>query len=127
LTDYVLDASAFLAMAKEEAGGGRVEDVLERSAISSVNLAEIGARLSDLGRDLPTFFADFAELSIRVVPFDDKQAQRSAELRNLTRSHGLSLGDRACLALAETLDATVLTADRAWGDLSIDIKVKLIR
>jgi PIN domain nuclease of toxin-antitoxin system len=61
------------------------------------------------------------------VPFDEDLAYRAGLLRSVTRSAGLSLGDRACLALAEQLGQPALTADRAWGTVQISIQVDVIR
>ncbi len=51
----------------------------------------------------------------------------AANLRKVTKSLGLSLGDRACLALAITKKLTVLTADKAWEKLNVGAKIKVIR
>jgi PIN domain nuclease of toxin-antitoxin system len=66
-------------------------------------------------------------LELEVVPFDEAAALDAAELRRLTADHGLSLGDRACLALAKALSGTAVTADRNWARIGLDIDVRLIR
>jgi ribonuclease VapC len=60
------------------------------------------------------------------VPFDAEMAYRAGCLRSLTKSAGLSFGDRACLALADSLDVPALTSDRAWASLNLNIRVQLI-
>lgn len=99
----------------------------EDALISSVTLAEVVAKLIDQGR-----FPEEAEASASVLPFgvagfDRPLALRAGTLRAATRRLGLSLGDRACLALAERESLPVLTADRLWADLDIGVEVRLIR
>ena len=128
----VLDASALLALLRHEDGGERVAKELPRgAAISALNWAEVLARLVDLGGDpveittraLPAA----AAAAVEVVPFDDAGARETARLRAKTRSLGLSLADRAALALAKTRGVPVLTADRAWRSLRLPIKIEVIR
>lgn len=127
MTAFVLDASALLAVFLDEPGQNRVTDVLNRASISSVNLSEVGSRISDRGLDLDKLFAKLRQLPLQVVAFDRAQSEAAARLRRPTRSAGLSLGDRACLALAQSLNATVLTSDRAWANLPLDVEIELIR
>ena len=68
-----------------------------------------------------------ALFDLDVVDFTAEQALASAELRPATRAAGLSLGDRACLALARSRKATALTADRAWNRAELDIEIEFIR
>ena len=113
---YAIDASALLALVFREKGADYVRARLPLCHISAVNLAEVASRLSDRG--MPDVEA--AELihatGVDCVPFDARQALASARLRPETRVFGLSLGDRACLALAGTGKLTALTADRIWTD-----------
>ena len=69
----------------------------------------------------------FAKLGLTVVPFDEEQAYKAGLLRQTTRSQGLSLGDRACLALAHSLGLPAITADRAWSNLNVGVEVILVR
>jgi PIN domain nuclease of toxin-antitoxin system len=127
VADIVLDASAVLALLQREAGADVVLQHLENAMISSVNLAELAARLADHG--MPgTEIREIAEaIGVEVVSFDKNQAYTAASLRPITRAKGLSLGDRACLALAMERGAPALTADRAWTELDLGIDVRLIR
>ena len=68
-----------------------------------------------------------AELSLNVVAFDKDQAIGAGKLRGATRSSGLSLGDRACLHLAHSLDGVALTTDRLWANAAVDARVELVR
>jgi ribonuclease VapC len=124
---YVLDASAVLALLNEEEGAEIVEARLAESSISAVNLVEVGTRLSDAG--MPE--ADIAEtlllLDLNVIAFDREAAMLAMNLRRQTKHAGLSLGDRACLALAASLPAIALTSDRAWSDLDAGCEIQLIR
>jgi PIN domain nuclease of toxin-antitoxin system len=124
---YVLDASALLATLFEEAGSDAVETVLPRARMSAVNFSEVVAKLSDHGFANEDILRDLAELDIVVCDVDRKQAETAGLLRRTTTIAGLSLGDRACLALAATLGAIAVTADRAWANLNIDIAVKVVR
>lgn len=125
----ILDASAMLALLFDEPGAEVVRQHLEegQAVIGSVNLAEVTARLLDRG--LSEAEADDACQACRlgVLPFTHEQALLSGKLRPSTRSLGLSLGDRCCLALALTHPgATVATSDRAWKSLQ-RFDVRLIR
>jgi ribonuclease VapC len=127
MAKIVLDASAYLAMIKGEKGWARVAAVLPDAVMSSVNAAEIYAKLSEwqLTRDeLAKYEALMEGL---VVAFDNDLALRSGVLRKATRHLGLSLGDRACLALAQRLGVPVLTADQAWANAPSGIEIEIIR
>ncbi len=122
-----LDASAILALLFGEPGGDRVAPLVGEAVISAVNLSEIVAKLIESGyRD------DEAERAVdgflpSVMPLDAPLAIDTGTLRRITRQQGLSLGDRACLALARREKARVLTADRAWSDLDIGVEIEVIR
>lgn len=122
----VLDASALLALINTEEGSGHVVTVLDSASMSTVNIAEVLSKLNDFG--LPAELAEHIidRLGIAVEAFDADHAARCARLRASTKSLGLSLGDRACLALAQALDATAVTADQTWESIP-NVKVKLIR
>jgi len=123
----VLDASALLAQLFREPGHDRVDEALSTACISTVNLAEAFTKLVRDGIDLAAVIVDVEQSGLLVVPFDDVQAALAARLWPETHGAGLSLGDRACLALAIDRDLPVLTADRAWASLGIAVPVQLIR
>ena len=127
MPDAVLDASAVLALLHREPGGEMVESILEDSVISTVNLSEVIAKLIETGTEPDT--AVLLTEAQHFHPSDHTlaQAQIAGKLRAATRRSGLSLGDRACLALALTLRLPVYTADRAWRNLPFDVDVRLIR
>lgn len=122
MSEAVLDASAPLALLQGEPGAERVAAALPRAAISGVNLSEVVAKLTD-----EAIRASLAGLDLDVRPFDEDLAYDAGELRPATRARGLSLADRACLALARRLDAKALTADRAWLGLEVGVVIEAIR
>ena len=124
---HVLDASAILCLIRAEPGAETVKAALPGSVVSAVNLAEVIAKMSDLGMDEALISAVLDPLQLVTVAFDGDQARASGLLRPHTRTRGLSLGDRACLALAEHLSATALTTDRAWAELPGVGKIALAR
>jgi ribonuclease VapC len=124
--EVVLDASALLALIQGEPGHEKIAAVLHRSKVSAVNLAEAGSHLTNLGQPIAEARSALATLNLDIVPFDDEQAMETARLRPLTRPLGLSLSDRACLALARKLRLPAMTTDRAWGRLDIGVQVTVI-
>jgi ribonuclease VapC len=87
--------------------------------ISAVNYNEVLTKLIDRGAPEDKIADSIMQLELKVLPYDEEQAVQSAWLRSSTKQYGLSLGDRACIALAQAHKARVLTADRVWGKLNI--------
>jgi ribonuclease VapC len=123
----VADASAILALLLGEPVQRLNPAELNGASISSVNLTEVLTRLQDLGVPDGAVNASTAELNLHVISFDETQAREAASLRASTRKLGLSLGDRACLALAKGMGCAAVTADRAWAALDIGVEVTVIR
>jgi PIN domain nuclease of toxin-antitoxin system len=123
----VLDTSAFLALFKGEQGADKVAAVMHDCVMSSVNAAEVHSKLADWGMPAVARDQAFAAIPATIVDFDTAQARLSGELRSASRQLGLSLGDRACLALAARTGLAALTSDQAWGRLGAGVKVELIR
>ncbi|BCX88490.1 ribonuclease VapC [Methylomarinovum tepidoasis] len=124
----VLDASAVLAYLQRETGFEKVSAALaEGAAISSVNLAEVLSKAAAKGKDAHAIASRLQALGLEVVAFSEEDAHGVAKLYPLTRSKGLSLGDRACLALGSRLHLGVLTADRSWTLLDLGIRIDLLR
>lgn len=123
----VLDASALLAVLGDEPGGELVAPLLVGAVISTVNWCEVLARYVELGLETRDREAEIESLGVSLAPFTTRQAQVAAGLLSVTREAGLSLGDRACLALALDLGGEPVTADRAWARIDVGIPVKLIR
>lgn len=128
MAEKVLDASVLLAVAKSESYDAGLLSIIEGAVVSSVNYTEILSRLYDLhiSTTAPAVRMVF-ELLDRIEPFTESQAQLVGDLRVVTSHAGLSLGDRACLALAIELGADAYTADQQWARISVDCPVHLIR
>jgi len=123
----VLDASALLAFLHEEPGGERVSPVLEGAHVSAVNWSEVLQKSLQKGVDIEGMPQEFIEVGVTFEPFTPQQAETAARLFTRTRDHGLSLADRACLALALDKGLPVMTADRAWGRLKLDVAIEVVR
>jgi ribonuclease VapC len=123
----VLDASAVLALLHREPGADAVLKVLGRSVISAVNAAEVATKLVRLGESERNAQADLAALQLEILPFDAELAFLAAGSELSAPRHGLSLGDRACLATARKLGVPAITADRNWRIPGLKTKVKFIR
>jgi ribonuclease VapC len=129
----VLDASALLAHLRDEPGSDVVAEAIASGAvISTVNLAEVFSRVADRGGDPAKLAAELTQSglldgAITVEPFTAADAIDAGRLRPLTRDAGLSLGDRACLALARRLDAPALTADTDWQGAAHGVELRPIR
>jgi ribonuclease VapC len=123
----VLDSYAILAVISDEPGSDLVADLPRGALLSSVNLVEVHTKLL-LDGSVPDFaWGRILSIGCDICIFDEKQARIASEMVWKTRSFGLSLGDRACLALAIQRNATVYTADQAWKELSLQVEIKLIR
>lgn len=127
MSEHVLDASAALASIFGEPGHEVVNASLAESYIGTVNLAEVASKLADHGYADESIGWMLRDLQAEIVPFSTTTAIESGRLRAITRSSGLSLGDRACLALAVELGLPALTADRRWTHVRTKAKVELIR
>lgn len=126
----VLDSSALLAILHEEPGVEiftRQFDLLENAAMSAVNIAEVYGKLVERGIDSEDAWEAATAAVPEIVDFDNEQAKIAGGLLPQVRRLGLSLGDRACLALGIALKAPVYTADRAWKNVSVGIAVHVIR
>ena len=125
--EVVLDSSAILAVLLGEPGAERVLAIKSQAVASSVNLAEVQTKLVNAGMDAAIAWWHITEMKLVSVPFNDDQAREAGSLVQITRPYGLSLGDRACLALALERKAPVYTTDRAWTQLGLDLKIEVIR
>ena len=124
----VLDASAILAIILGEPGHEKLPPALLTGAVAStVNIAEVMAKLIIAGWTSDEAWEDALSAIEEVVPFDEEQAKIAGTLIMETRPLGLSLGDRACLALGIALKAPVFTAERTWKKLKLDLRIHLIR
>lgn len=127
MTDYVVDASALLAIIRDERGADIASERVSGAMMSAVNMSEALMRGTEKGAPLDLMRNFLAAQQVRVVPFDDELAVAAALLRPATKHLGLSFADRACIATAMKRDATVVTADRVWSTLDLPCKIELIR
>jgi PIN domain nuclease of toxin-antitoxin system len=128
-TKVILDASALITVFSKEPGCENVLPLLSHAVMSSVNIAEVAKYLIErkaIDREIVETI--IGKLLEEIIPFDSVQAYISAELALNTKKYGLSLGDRACLALAKSQGFTVYTADKAWQNITVDgVNIKFIR
>ena len=128
MNSIVLDASAILAVIGNETGADELTAaLLAGAAASTVNLAEVQAKLVSRGWTSAQAWEDATSPLREVIPFDDEQARLAGDLVIQTKHLGLSLGDRACLALGALLKLPVYTAERAWKKVKINVPVHIIR
>lgn len=119
---WLLDASAVLAWLQEERGAEVVDEVLDDSAIASVNAAEVLHKLVGQGASPEQASEILTRLAIPIVDFSSEHLRHVARFSGVS---GLSLGDRTCLAVAEQMGVTAVTADQRWS--SLGARVRLIR
>jgi ribonuclease VapC len=128
MTRIILDASAILAVIHQESGYEKLTpQLLARAVASTVNLAEVQSKLVGRGWTSDEAWEDATSPVQEVLAFDEEHARIAGDLIAHTKRHGLSLGDRACLALATALKAPVYTAERNWKSLGLGIPVHVIR
>ncbi|MEC4591175.1 MULTISPECIES: type II toxin-antitoxin system VapC family toxin [Nitrospirillum] len=123
---FVLDASAVLALIKAEPGADQVLAALSNALITSVNFAEVVTKLHEEGWPAGDAADAVLSLGITLVDFTADHAVLTAQLRRTTKAAGLSLGDRACLALGQLHHAIVLTADTAWLKVAPSLNVEIV-
>jgi PIN domain nuclease of toxin-antitoxin system len=122
-----LDASALLALLFREKGQDRVLAVIADSCISAVNVSEVIGCLVRDGQKAADALQEITVLPVEIVPFGPADATLTASLLPVTKPFGLSLGDRACLALGISREIAVMTADRPWLDVDLPVDIVCIR
>jgi PIN domain nuclease of toxin-antitoxin system len=128
VSSSVLDASALMALLKQETGHEQVATLVRTgAAMSTVNLSEVIAKLDEAGVPVASIRTTLEGFRLELVPFDSDAAYAAGQLRTQTKQAGLSFGDRACIALAEARALPIATADRMWANLSLAIPVQFIR
>ena len=116
-----------LAVINREPGRDTVLAIIDDSILSAVNLAEVATKLIERGIGSDAARGIIETFHLGVSPFTEADSFAVGELRPRTRAQGLSLGDRACLALAGRLGLPAYTADRAWAKLEVGVRVVTIR
>ena len=127
MSKYVLDASALLALLQNEPSAQRVRDIAPESVIGAANVCETIGKLIGAGMSIDDARTSIELINLEVVPFDAELAYKAVALVAETKKLGLSLGDRACLALGMTLNKTVVTAEQLWSRLKFGVSVEVIR
>ncbi|MBN9342750.1 MAG: type II toxin-antitoxin system VapC family toxin [Candidatus Paracaedimonas acanthamoebae] len=126
--NVILDSSALLALLKNEPGSDIVESLLGNIIMSSINVTEVATVLLDSEMTLQECQDTVLPFISNIKPYDEVLAFLTADLRKQTKAYGLSLGDRACIALGQKMQLPIYTADKIWGELQLEnVKIKLIR
>jgi ribonuclease VapC len=127
MSEFVLDASALIAMLKQEKGAVKVSKAIAAARMSAVNYAEVVSHFAYLGMPAPAIDAMLDPLPIAIVPADHATSRIAGRLRAVTASAGLSLGDRYCLALAHRDGLPAWTSDTHWNLVAGDAGVKIVQ
>lgn len=130
MNKIVLDASVLLAILNNESGTKiffEQPDLLAGAAVSAVNLAEAHNKLVSLGMSASDAWEAATAPASEITDFNAEQARIAGDLVRQTRALGLSLGDRACLALGIATKAAIYTADRTWKALRVGVPIHVIR
>lgn len=122
----VLDSTALLALMLNEPGAEQVASCLGHAVICAVNQAEVHAALVAAGLDRQKAWGHISQIECESVPFDARLAFIAGGLARAAQRPALSLGDRACLALAIDRQAPVYTTNPGWQDLLLDLEVVVI-
>lgn len=123
----LLDASALLAHIKRELGHEAIKEADDSLAMSAVNYAEVLQKIEHYQISITNAQELIHASRITIIPFSEVEASLVLNVPKSSRQRPLSLADRACLATALAHNYTVLTADRAWKDLGLDLDIQLIR
>lgn len=123
----ILDASALLALLQGEPGADKVQAVLHRAVINTVNWSEVIQKLSVHDPDAADIRPEMELTGLKIIPFTVGQAEICASLWVQSKPFGLSFADRACLATGIDTKTEVMTADRIWKDIGLPLAIHAIR
>lgn len=126
MSAFILDASALLALLRDEPGADKVANALDTAQISAVNHAEVVSYYAKAGASRDQIDALLGPLPVAIVPADAALAAQAGLLRAATAKAGLSLGDRFCLALAQREALPAWTADKEWTTIADDVGVTVV-
>ena len=126
MTSAVLDASAIIALLKNEAGAAKVAAVIADAAVGVFNHAEVVSHFAHLGAPLEEIREMMRGLPFAIVDADEALSWEAGALRPGTSKAGLSLGDRFCLALARRMGAPAYTADTTWTAIAAETGVNVV-
>jgi ribonuclease VapC len=126
MSRIVLDASALLAVLAREAGWEEIASLLPDALVSAVNLCEVVGKLAERGMPGETVGDALGSLGLEVVAFEAAAAHRAGLMKTQTATYGLSLGDRACLALAQERGLTAVTMDGAWREVRLGVEIRVV-
>lgn len=122
MSKIVFDSSALIALFAKECGYEFIKKHMKDAIISSVNIAEVYRYCIEIQKLTEDESKNLIKLSdIKIIYFNNEQALITANLISKTKQYGLSLGDRACIALAISRKSSVITCDRIWQKVDIGI------
>jgi len=124
---WVVDASALLAAIHNEKGGDYVQESIQQCVISSINWSEVLQKLARAGADVDQIETSLKALGLSIIDYNEEDAHITASLWSIAKDFGLSLADRACIATGMRLKTTVITANKVWAELKIELPIQLIR
>lgn len=127
MASVIFDASTLMISVNREVGWEAVETLENDIVISAVNFAEVVTKLTLLGTPRDAIDRLVPRYQLTIPPFTSRLATLAGLLAKRTRHRGLSLGDRACLALGMELGLPIVTADRVWAELDLGLDIRLIR
>lgn len=127
MAEFVLDASAILAIAFNEPGSELAMERMPRACVSAVNYSEVCAKMVDKGFDVREACDWLEAMRLDVIDFARPEAKLAAALRETKSLRRISFADRACISLASREGATAVSTDRAWAELDLPCPVELIR
>ncbi len=128
LGNIIFDTSAILALINLEKGYDLVLPIIDKAIMSTVNVAEVAKFLIDKESYTRAKASTLIDSTLHgIIPFTTSQALTSAEIIKETKKYGLSLGDRACIALSMETGYPIYTADKMWQKLDLDLDIVYVR
>lgn len=127
MTPCVFDSSTVIAILNKEPGHDMAEKLISQSLISTVNVTEVAKHLSERIDVFAAVQTVLKSLKYQIIAYSNEQAEYAGFLYRTTAKYGLSLGDRACLALAISKNLPVVTTDKIWANIDLPIDVTLLR